>query len=79
MKNKTIIGTGISLILVILLSVILYLMKVTNDGSSIGIIGGADGPTAVYLTFNLMVPVIALASILIIACAIIFIVKRKGR
>ncbi len=54
----------------------------TPDGSSIGIIGGADGPTAIHITGNplkaLIVPAIVLATIfLAIGFAVGYIVKGR--
>lgn len=54
----------------------------TKDDSSIGIIGGADGPTAIYVSGNpikaMMVPIIVFAAIIFaIGFAIGYIVKGK--
>lgn len=54
----------------------------TKNGSSIGIIGGADGPTAIHISGNLlktmMVPAIVLAVILFaVGFAVGYIVKDK--
>lgn len=47
-----------------------------NEAASIGIIGGADGPTAIFVTGpDLSWPVIAVSAIIIISLAI-FIIRK---
>lgn len=46
--------------------------------ASIGIIGGADGPTAIFVTGNPVVPVLVLAVlVLLIFLAVRFFQKKK--
>ncbi len=45
--------------------------------SGIGIIGGADGPTAVFVTSNSIFPIAAIAVVLVLAvAACIFFIKK---
>lgn len=48
------------------------------DSSSIGIIGGADGPTKIFITGNPLPAIIAAVMIAaVIVVVIVFIIKRK--
>lgn len=47
------------------------------DGSSIGIIGGADGPTKIFITGNPFPAIIAVAVIVIIVVGAVVMLKMK--
>lgn len=72
MKNKLVFGIIVIIVLIIALSV----DNVCRNDASIGIIGGADGPTAIFITGpSVSWGVIALNIILVIVI-IAFIMKK---
>ena len=76
MKNK-LIFTIITIIVVILA---LSVGNVCANDASIGVIGGADGPTAIFIAGpNLSWLTIAVNTILIIAIAVLIIKKLKKK
>ncbi len=86
MKTACKIAFFVSLALVLLLVAVLTVFAVSakNDNtSSVGIIGGADGPTAIYVTSSLifgnpLVWALCLCGVLLIASAIGWIITRKS-
>ncbi len=51
-----------------------------NADSSIGIIGGADGPTAVFVSGSPVAAIIAAAvAVILIIISILFIVKKRNK
>lgn len=50
-----------------------------GDASSVGVIGGADGPTAIFVSGNAfpLIVVVAAAVVLVVLLAIVF--SRRGR
>lgn len=85
MKRTFKIAFFVSLVVVSLLVAVLVASVVfaeSNDSSSIGIIGGADGPTAVFITRTLIFGnpffyALCLVAVLCIASAIGWIVTKK--
>jgi len=73
----TLISAGFNFLLPMYLS---YKFKVdTNKASSIGIIGGADGPTAIYLTSGLNPYLTMIIFMLLTIVGIIYlIIHKKG-
>jgi Na+-transporting methylmalonyl-CoA/oxaloacetate decarboxylase beta subunit len=49
----------------------------TNNSNSIGIIGGADGPTAIFITGNSTSIVITLILISILIIGVLYIIFKK--
>lgn len=75
MKKSAIIGGVIGLI-VIILEIAAYM----GEKSSIGVIGGADGPTAVFVTGingSLIATLALIVAVLIISALIIYIKKKR--
>ena len=54
------------------------LVKESSGGMSIGIIGGADGPTSVFVTGS-AVPVIAGAAVVVLAAIVIILIKKRKK
>ncbi len=77
MKNKPIIITGVIALLLLVIGAIIYVAKEKASASSIAIIGGADGPTAVYFEWGIRFIPITLIALVIITLGIIYLVKRK--
>lgn len=50
-----------------------------NNSYSIGIIGGADGPTSIYISGNPVWAIIRVVLVLLFIGVIIFVVKKKSR
>ncbi len=76
MKNKLVFAIITIIVLILALSV----GNVCSNQASIGIIGGADGPTAIFIAGpNLSWPTIAVSTILIIAIAVLIIKKLKKK
>ena len=74
MKNKLVFGIIVIIALIIALSV----GNVCRSDASLGIIGGADGPTAIFITgSSVSWGVIALNIILLIVIAAFIIKKVK--
>lgn len=48
------------------------------DAASIGIIGGADGPTAIFVTGSFARPALIVCGLILIA-VIIFLLIRRGK
>ena len=64
----------------VLLIIVLCLASCGREAASIGIIGGADGPTAIFVTSNtnwLNIGIFLGAALLIIFVAIIYHNKKK--
>ena len=57
------------------------LIEITNAAAHISIIGGADGPTAIFLAGRLGLPVYGpmIAGVVLIIIGIILIVRRKDK
>ena len=59
----------------------LYLGGCNNEDASIGIIGGADGPTAIFVTSNIHWPsvygLIGVIIVTILVALIIYLKKKK--
>lgn len=51
----------------------------TSNSNSIAIIGGADGPTSIFITGNTIISIIILIFILFLIVGAIIIWKKKGR
>ena len=50
-----------------------------KEAMSVGIIGGADGPTAIYVSGDpLFLPIVGAVAVVCIA-AIVFLIKRKKK
>lgn len=78
--KKGVILTIGSLIALCIIGMLLALNNNTHEASSIGIIGGADGPTAVFLTSLVAVEkigLIVLGLILVIGISVVIYKKRK--
>lgn len=65
----------VSLFVVVLLSVLIVISLVSAVGehtSAVGIIGGADGPTAIFITRSLMLenPVFVFACVAFLLCVV---------
>ena len=76
MKNKLV----FALITIIVVILALSVGNVCANDASIGIIGGADGPTAIFIAGpNLSWLTIAVSTILIIAIAVLIIKKLKKK
>ena len=74
MKSKLVFATITIIVVILALSV----GNVCANDASIGIIGGADGPTAIFIAGpNLSWFTIAVSTILIIAIAVLIIKKLK--
>ena len=50
---------------------------ITKESMSVGIIGGADGPTAIYVGVDPMIWPIVGVAVVLLAAAVIFIMKKK--
>ena len=76
MKNKLV----FAIITIIALILALSVGNVCANDASIGVIGGADGPTAIFIAGpNLSWLTIAVNTILIIAIAVLIIKKLKKK
>lgn len=49
----------------------------TNNSNSIGIIGGADGPTAIFISGNPAAIVVTLILALLLILGVLFIIIKK--
>ncbi len=86
MKKACKITFFVSLTIVLILVAVLIVFAVSaksDNTSSVGIIGGADGPTAIYVTRTLifgnpLVWALCLCGVLLIASAIGWIITRKS-
>ena len=65
--------------LVSLLALALCLTGCSNEASDIAFIGGADGPTAVFVSSNLTWPVISLIGVIIVAVLVALIIYRNKK
>lgn len=66
--------------LVLLLALALCLTGCSNEASDIAFIGGADGPTAVFVSSNLTWPVICgLIGVIIVAVLVALIIYRNKK
>lgn len=66
--------------LVSLLALALCLTGCSNEASDIAFIGGADGPTAVFVSSNLTWPVICgLIGVIIVAVLVALIIYRNKK
>ncbi|MBQ1996396.1 MAG: sodium ion-translocating decarboxylase subunit beta [Clostridia bacterium] len=66
--------------LVLLLALALCLTGCSNEASDIAFIGGADGPTAVFVSSNLTWPVICgLIGVIIVAVIVALIIYRNKK
>lgn len=59
--------------------VLLFSGCIKNDATNIGIIGGADGPTAIFLAITLRPYIIFLAILLIAIIIGILIYKKRNK
>lgn len=76
MKNKVIFAIIAAVVLVLTISV----GNVCRNNASIGIIGGADGPTAIFVASSgIPTLVIVLGVVLVIAIAVLIIKKLKKK
>ena len=58
----------------------IYLGGCSAESSSIGIIGGADGPTAIFVTSNInWLHVCGIVGILIVAALVVFFIYRNKK
>lgn len=66
------------ILLISLLSALFSLACCAKESSSIGIIGGADGPTAIMVSQNLPMNIIVLTAVIVFAIiAIVFYISNK--
>ena len=66
--------------IVLLLALALCLTGCSNEASDIAFIGGADGPTAVFVSSNLTWPVICgLIGMIIVAVLVALIIYRNKK
>lgn len=66
--------------LVLLLALAFCLTGCSNEASDIAFIGGADGPTAVFVSSNLTWPVICgLIGVIIVAVLVALIIYRNKK
>ena len=66
-----------SLILSVSIEIIKYVFVNRNDAAAIGIIGGADGPTAIFLGNKMLSPLFLLTEFSIVLSFIILLVLYK--
>ena len=58
----------------------IYLSGCSTESASIGIIGGADGPTATFVTSNINWPhVCGFIGILVVAILVVFFIYRNKK
>lgn len=68
-------GLHKNMVLLILLALFIFIFyRNTNRAASIGIIGGADGPTAIFIASKLN-PMFIIALVLLIAIVLLKIIK----
>jgi len=50
-----------------------------SNAASIGIIGGADGPTAIFLTGDIQAFVLGVLAVAVLVVALVVILRRRKR
>ena len=68
------------LIAVILVASAVYLEQHPSQSSAVGIIGGADGPTSIFVTSSMApisVGIVALAAVTLLSCLAFLLIRRK--
>ena len=66
--------------LVLLLALALCLTGCSNEASDIAFIGGADGPTAVFVSSNLnWLDIFGLISVIVVTILVVFIIYRNKK
>ena len=66
---------------ILILAAMLLALTGCGRGSSVGIIGGADGPTAVFVSGNAfpLIVVLAAAAVLVIVIVMAIVFSKRGR
>lgn len=72
MKKATVIGV-VAAVLAVILGVAVYM----GEKSSIGVIGGADGPTAVFVAGSLGSWVVPLLVVIVLLLVVILIYRKR--
>ena len=69
-----------SMIFVVLFALVLSLAGCVGDAGSVGVIGGADGPTAVLITSNFdWVSICCLTAVIAAVILLVFVICRSKR
>lgn len=77
MKKKPLLISVIIILCLLVIGVTIFIINKNTEASSIGIIGGAEGPTAFYFEMgNFFIPVILIISLIIII-GIVYLVRRN--
>lgn len=67
----------------LIMLMMLLLMGCRHDATSVGIIGGADGPTAIFIASeasnNLLLLIVGVIIVVLLISIAIFLIKRKKK